>query len=348
VGLTSAIISLVPIVQAVAEEVQDAQWQLAFLDIPKAQEISRGDGVQVAVVDTGVQADHPDLRGRVLPGIDLISGGNGWLDANGHGTQMAGFVAAAGRAVGVAPAARILPVTAGTGVGANGGLPKISEAIRWATDNGARVICVSLGQAEQEDSMQQATKYAIDHDVIVVAAVGNRPGSTSVEYPAAYAGVIAAAGVDRNGNHADVSVTGPQVVLSAPAVDVITTTSGSKYGKATGTSAATAIIAGVAALVRSKYPNLSGPEVVRRLTATATDKGPPGRDNEYGYGIVNPVAALTADVAPLPTSAAPSPEVEPSDPGGRSNLVLVLVLAATALLIAGVAGAAWFMIHRRS
>lgn len=345
-GLALVLLSPVP---SHADDVRNAQWHHSFLDVPKSQTITTGAGVTVGVVDSGVQADHPDLEGQVLPGMDFISGGNGWLDGNGHGTKMAGLVAAHGRAGGIAPGAKILPVTAGTGVGALGGFPKVPEAIRWAADNGAKVICVAIGQAEEEGQLHEAIQYAAAQDVVVVAAVGNRPKSKAVEYPAAYSGVVAAGGVDRAGNHADVSVTGPQVTLAAPAVDVISTTFGGKYSKGTGTSDATAIIAGVAALVRSKYPSLSAPEVVRRLTATATDKGAPGRDDEYGYGIVNPVAALTADVAPLPTSASPSLGAEPSDPGGGSSMVLVvLVLTVTALLIAAVAGTAWYVISRRS
>src|SRR5262249_17027025 len=142
---------------------------------------------------------------------------------------------------------------------------------------------------------------AIAHDIVVVAGGGKRP-STTVQYPAAYPGVLAVAGVDEHGDHGIFSLTGPGVMLAAPGADILTTGLNHGYGYATGTSDSTAIVAGAAALVRSKFPKLSAVEVIHRLTATAIDKGPPGRDNLYGYGIVNLVGALTADVPPLSPS----------------------------------------------
>src|SRR5262249_32919679 len=150
-------------------------------------------------------------------------------------------------------------------------------------------------------------QYAIDRDVVVVAAVGNT-GTPDEPFPAAYPGVVGAAGVDRDGNHATVSVVSAHAVLAAPADDIMAPDTLSRPGSngslaASGTSNSTAIIAGAAALVRAKFPRLSAVEVIHRLTATADDKGPPGRDDQYGYGIVNLVNALTADVPPLTPSA---------------------------------------------
>ncbi|PSK65341.1 Subtilisin DY [Micromonospora sp. MH33] len=140
---------------------------------------------------------------------------------------------------------------------------------------------------------------AVDANIIVVAAAGNAPRETGVSYPASEQGVIAVGGVDRRGNHATLSVSGPEVDVVAPAVDIYSTGIGGGYRKSSGTSDATAIVAGAAALIRSKYPDLPAQEVAHRLTATAIDKGPPGRDDEYGYGVIDLVAALTADVPPL-------------------------------------------------
>ncbi|MEN3304116.1 MAG: hypothetical protein V7603_318 [Micromonosporaceae bacterium] len=151
--------------------------------------------------------------------------------------------------------------------------------------------------------------------------------------------MIAAAGIDKTGKHADLSVTGPEVVLSAPAVDIVTPGRNGQYITGSGTSAATAIIAGAAALVRAKYPNLPAAEVVHRLEATATDAGPPGRDDEYGYGILNLVGALTADVPPLqassPAQTSPAPPAADS-PKKTSNLPLIGVLLAVLLAAAAV------------
>jgi subtilisin family serine protease len=160
--------------------------------------------------------------------------------------------------------------------------------------------------------------------------------------------VVAVGGVDRNGKHAAVSVTGPKMVISGPAVDMASTGAHHSYNQGTGTSPSTAITAGVVALIRAKYPQLSATEVIHRLTATATDKGPPGRDDQYGYGIVNPDAALTATIPGEHTSAGPSqavttPGAEPASaapPTRKGNLAPVIVTAAVIALIviAGVLG----------
>jgi subtilisin family serine protease len=210
---------------------------------------------------------------------------------------------------------------------------------------------MALGGPGGTNDLRDAIRAAIEAGVVIVAASGNEPDNSSVAFPAAYPGVVAAAGVDRNGNHADLSVAGPQVVLAAPAVDIVTAGARGSYVTADGTSAATAIIAGVAALVRAKYPNLSAAEVVHRLTATAIDRGPPGRDDQYGFGIVNPVAALTAAVPPLtpsattagansPPSAANTPRAAPA---GNDSTALITT-AVCILLAACIVG---FIIIRR-
>jgi subtilisin family serine protease len=152
-------------------------------------------------------------------------------------------------------------------------------------------------------------------------------------FPAAYPGVVSVVGTDRNGNHATISVSGSTATLAAPAVDIYTTDirtgSHSGYSVGDGTSGATAIVSGVAALVRSKYPSMSAAEVAHRLEATADDKGPPGRDSDYGYGIVDPVKALTANVPPLTPSASVAPVVSPTQiapaAGHRSAAPLLVV-----------------------
>jgi subtilisin family serine protease len=166
-----------------------------------------------------------------------------------------------------------------------------------------------------------------------------------LQYPAAYPGVVAVAGVDRDGYHAEISVMSRTAVLAAPAVDIMTTRARniepSGYGTGTGTSDATAIVAGVAALVRARFPELSAEEVIHRMTYTADDRGPAGRDAQYGYGIVNPVAALTADVPPLhpPTSDPPT-----TMPGRTTGVpwLLVLIGSAVALVVLAIVASAVF------
>lgn len=355
----SAVLVLNSALPAIADVVRDMQWQLGFLEIDRVHAISRGDNVVVGEIDTGVDVRHPDLVDSVLPGIDLLGGDSrGWHDNSGHGTEIAGLLVAHGSAdrgalgsadrgaLGIAPRAKVLPVAAGDGSGIASSGPK---GIQWAVDHGARVICLAFGANRGSDAMESAVRYAMEHDVVLVAAAGNRDAATRVTYPAAYRGVIAVGGVDRRGLHAAVSVTGKEIVLTAPAVDIVSTAKGGGYGNGSGTSEAAAIIAGAAALVRSRFPDLPAAEVVHRLTATARDAGPPGRDELYGYGIVNLVGALTADVPPLPSDrtpsatamAAPAPAVARGT-GYPVPAILLLMVIAAALSTGG-----WLVLRGR-
>lgn len=264
--LAAAIASLclvnVATVRAYADDVRSAQWYLGYLHVADAHQISEGSGTVIAVVDSGVDAFQPDLSGNVLPGTDEYRGfsGDGRTDTYGHGTGIASLIAGHGHnnnsgILGIAPQARILPVRAGTG-----GSPfpeDVRKSISWAVTQGARIICVALG-GEPSDQWEPVLRAAVDADAVLIAAVGNtNQGATTVAWPAAYPGVLAAAGIDQTGKHADLSVTGPEVDLAAPAVNIVTAGLHGQYVRADGTSAATAIIAGAAALVRSKYPHLS-------------------------------------------------------------------------------------------
>ncbi|MEU8000202.1 S8 family serine peptidase [Catellatospora sp. NPDC049111] len=288
-----------------ADEVSDGQWFHSFLRTTEAHRITEGAGVTVAVIDSGVDATHPDLKGSVLPGADLTEEGlgNGWTDREGHGTAMAGLIAAHGKVRGLAPAAKIMPVRESVwGVGTT---TEIVDAINWATAQKVDVISISLAMDFDDPTMRTAVAAALKADIVVVAGAGNKPDS-AVGFPAAIPGVVAVAGVGRDGEHAKISVTGTAIVISAPSDDISSTGLGHLWRKGTGTSDATAIVAGAVALVRAKYPDLSGPEIVHRITSTAIDKGPAGRDAQYGFGVLDVVGALTADVPPLGSST-PSP-----------------------------------------
>jgi type VII secretion-associated serine protease mycosin len=340
---------LVTAVPAHADQIRGEQWHLRFLNVAAAHRVSQGEGVTVAVIDSGVDP-HPDIRNNLLPGADFLGHSDGRVDLKGHGTGMAGLIAAHGHgsqggALGIAPRAKILPVRytdletitdVGNGVG---------QSVRWASQHGARVISVSLGGGPDPND-RLAIEDAIAADIVVVAAAGNRPGDRVVQFPAAYPGVVAVGAIDRDGDVAQVSVLGSGIVIAAPGVDIVSTSNRGLYRKGTGTSGATAIVAGAVALIRSRYPDLSAAEVVHRLTATATDKGPKGRDDQYGYGVLNLVAALTADVPPLRAGAAPtmsSPVVPATTAvsasggsGGASlNPVAIGGAAGVALLVVG-------------
>ncbi|RAO06512.1 Cell wall-associated protease [Micromonospora noduli] len=337
-----------------AERIRDDQWHLRFLNVSRAQAVSQGEGVIVAVPDTGVDP-HPDLRENLLKGTDTVAdgSGDGQQDSNSHGTSMAGLIAAHGRgissgALGIAPKSKILPIKAASADNF-GEADDLAAAVEYAIANSAQVISISSGGASTP-RLVRAIKSALAANIIVVASVGNSPHSPTA-YPASEEGVIAVGGVDRAGQHAAISVTGPSIDVVAPAVDIYSTSYGGKYSKGTGTSSATAIVAGAAALIRSKYPYLPAREVAHRLTATAVDKGPPGRDDEYGYGVVDLVAALTADVPPLgfesvsaPAGAGPTTTAG-AQPGDESDSATARGLATLGVLVA--AGVGWAVIARR-
>ena len=312
-----------PPMPALADSIRDRQWYLRSLDIAQAHAITEGSGVVVAVVDTGTYP-HPDLRRNLIAGVDETANesGNGQKDAAGHGTGMASLIAAHGKSssggiLGIAPAAKIMPVRVTT-TGNNIVPAAMARGIGWATSRRARVINVSAG-AGPADDLEQAVSTAIAADIVVVAAAGNTSSGAIIDYPAALDGVLAVGATGRDGEHASVSVKSAKIQLCAPGVDITTARPGGGYSTANGTSDATAIVSGAVALVRAKFPQLSGPEVIHRLTATADDIGPPGRDDECGYGELDVVKALTADVPPLsvatPTAAA-TPSAAGSGPDG--------------------------------
>lgn len=328
-GAIAVLLAATPVL---AETVRQAQWHLDALNITAVQNITRGNGVTVAVIDTGVEV-HPDLAGHVLPGKGF--GASASLDPHddlgGHGTAMAGLIAAQGggenHALGIAPGVQILPLRV-SNTKKEGDIPPevsdahvVPEAIRYAVDNGAKVINISLaadGPATDEET--SAIAYAQSKDVVVVAGIGNDSVNFSAGHYALVPGVVVVSGTDRNDEIWEHSVVGPEVSIAAPAKDIVTTASrasgnASGYFIGSGTSQSTAIVSGAVALIRSKYPELKAPDVINRLITTARDIGKPGRDNLFGFGELDILKALTASVShvdknPLGTAVAPQTSTE--------------------------------------
>ncbi|MEV4710437.1 type VII secretion-associated serine protease mycosin [Micromonospora sp. NPDC049374] len=287
-----------------ADQVRDEQWQLDKLGARTAWRTSTGRGVVVAVIDSGVDGSHPDLTGQVLPGLDLVAP-NGATEADpvGHGTTVAGLIA--GRnddrrgVVGLAPDARILPVRVLDAENRYDDALIVAKGVRWAVDNGAKVINLSLGGNGDSAALAAAIDYAFARDVVVVACTGNLATSpeAKVWYPAREPGVIAVSGLERNSDNLwSGAITGRATVLTAPASGLVGARPPGGYWRVQGTSFAAPLVAATAALVRSRYPQMSAGDVVNRLLVTARDIGPTGRDERFGYGLVDPVAALTAEV----------------------------------------------------
>ncbi|MEV8064702.1 type VII secretion-associated serine protease mycosin [Streptomyces sp. NPDC085995] len=295
---------------------------------------STGEGITVAVIDTGVDPTNPDLKGRVLDGKDLAPAeraGDEHTDYDGHGTGMAGLIAGTGAygggkgAFGLAPGVKILPVRMPGPSDINGfaGPSYFSKAIRYATDSGAQVINISMTQQLNSPELTAAVQYALSHGSLIFAGVGNDGAKGNpVEYPAATPGVVGVAAVGKNLRRTSESEFGPQVDMAAPG-DEMVHACGGKTGlcKGHGTSDASAIASASAALIWSKHPTWTNNQVLRVMLNTIggpTDGAK--RNDSIGYGIVRPRIALKtpgdpgpADVYPLPDlAAAASPSSSPS------------------------------------
>ncbi len=282
------------------------QWALNAVDFESAWSISTGAGIKVAVVDTGVLGTHEDLAGSVVAGIDLASdqatydhADNGEVDPAGHGTHVAGIIAAhPNNGVGIAgaaPGVKIMPVRVLDATG-SGSSSNVAEGIIWAAEHGARVINLSLGGGPSP-GMQVAIQYALSKQVLTFAAAGNSyQDGNQPSYPAAYPEAIAVAAINQSSQHASFSNTGSYVDISAPG-DLIWSTYGqghAQYALMSGTSMATPFATATAALILGEKPSLGAAELRQIVEGSATDLGPAGRDNTYGYGLINPRGGLLA------------------------------------------------------
>ena len=304
------------------DTLRSQQWALNVLSAENTWVHSQGAGVTVAVIDTGVSAE-PDLAGQLLPGIDYVSpGGDGTNDQNGHGTHVAGIIAAlANNAIGIAglaPRAKILPVRVLDGTG-SGYDSDIATGIDYAADNGAKVINLSFGGPDNDPILSAAITYAQSKGALIVAAAGNsKTTGNAPSYPAAYPGVLAVGATDSTSAVAYFSNTGAYVQIAAPGVGIVSTYPGG-YATLSGTSMASPYVAATAALVESADPALTATAVAADLTKTADDLAPKGRDDASGAGLVDPLNAVCAVTSC--TTATPTPTPTPTRLATRVDLV---------------------------
>ncbi len=309
---------------------RDTPFEARVYDVDRLAPLATGAGVRVAVLDSGVDDAHPQLRGAVAAGRDLLHGNaDARQDCVGHGTAVAGIIAA--RPVpdvpfrGLAPGATIVPVRVtekeeigGEGVGDDAGPAEFAEAIGWAADPArgrARVINLSVVMTADDPRVRRAVADALDAGVVVVAAAGNNGAAdrgNPTPYPAAYPGVIGVGAVTAGGVRAPFSQHGEYVDLVAAGSGVTVPAPGGGHTAGEGTSYAAPYVAATAALLLERFPDLTPGQVWQRLVATADPAPGGGRSDEYGYGLLNPYRALTETLGPRVT-ASPAPAVVLTD-----------------------------------
>ncbi|MDF2046828.1 S8 family serine peptidase [Microbacterium sp. Kw_RZR3] len=303
-----------PVPEDPTDSVRASEYWLDQYGIRDAWKTTRGAGQTIAIIDTGIGRGPTEFNGAVAGGTDVSGAGSsdgrspvGAVDSN-HGSWVASLAASRGTGngrgmIGVAPEAELLSIS--IGFGASASVPfteQIAKAMRWAVDNGATVINLSLttNTLDWDPSWDDAFMYAFDHDVVVVVAAGNRgSGTDRVGAPATIPGVLAVGGVDPSGRaSSDASTQGITIGISAPSERLLGVSADGTLAQWNGTSGAAPIVAGIAALVRAAHPGMDANNVLNRLISTAKPAPgtSPGLDLLYGYGLVDASRAVTADV----------------------------------------------------
>ena len=283
------------------------QYGSSAIHAPQGWDINTGsNSVTIAIIDTGIDLTHPDLAGKIVAGYDFVNSDFDPQDDNGHGTHVSGIAAAiTNNSLGVAGiswGAKLMPLKALNAFG-NGTFDDVAAAIVWAADHGAQVVNLSLGGTNPSTILQSAVEYANAKGCVVIAAAGNT--GSSVLYPARYPSVIAVGATDNNNLHPAFSNTGPELSVSAPGVQIYSTLPLvlGGYGYKSGTSMSTPYTSGLVAILIGLGSSWSPDSIRTTLETTALDLGAPGKDNEFGYGLIQMDAAIQVL---LPTS---TPEI---------------------------------------
>jgi subtilisin family serine protease len=262
------------------------------IHLPEAHRLALGRNVAVAVIDSAVDVRHPDLEGAAVRAFDVVGDKDAKPDF--HGTAIAGIIRSRGVVEGVAPQAELMAVRAF--LTRPGALPETTTdhllaAIEWAVGNGAKVLNMSF-VGPRNSALQEMLEAASRKGVVLIAAAGNAGPKAPPAFPAAFPGVIAVTAVDaadRRYRHAN---RGRYISIAAPGVDVLAPVDGGKHELLSGTSFATAYVSGIAALLLERDPTLDAASIARLIAAGADDLGPAGRDDDFGAGRVNALAAL--------------------------------------------------------
>jgi type VII secretion-associated serine protease mycosin len=294
------------------------QWNLPLIQAEKAWKMGKGNGkVKVAVIDTGIDLAHPDLQGHLLPGYNAVASGEEPYDDVGHGTHVAGIIAARiNNFEGIAGLSwfnPLIPIKVLDETG-SGQSFAVADGIIWATDNGAKVINLSLGNYARSQFLLDAVRYAYSRDVVLIAAGGNE-STDQLSYPAAFPEVLAVAAVDEKKNRAPFSNYGPYIDVAAPGVHIASTFPGDSYAALSGTSMAAPHVAALAALMRSACPTMKNRQVMSIIKTTASDIGAKGPDALTGYGLINVEKAMrTARKACVAVQQKTNPIIKPDHP----------------------------------
>ena len=302
------------------------QYVIEKLHLDEAHKLATGSNVLIAVIDSAIDINHPDLAGAVIEQYDAVGRPE---KPHPHGTGMVGAIVAHQRLMGIAPAAKILAVRAFSSNSAQSPeatTRNILAGMEWAISKGARIINMSFA-GPYDPMMQLAMKNAHAKGVVLIAASGNRGPKSPPLYPAADPNVIGVTATDQDDKLFDKAVRGPQVAVAAPGVDVMVPAPADAYQLTTGTSVAAAHVSGVAALLIERYPTVSAATVLEVLTATAKQLNPKGRDDLTGWGLVDPAAALAElesrmDDGKVATAATPAPAATAATPAIGTPLPL--------------------------
>lgn len=280
-----------------APPAQTTPWGVMKMGALSVWSFTQADPIKVGIVDTGIDTTHPDLLANLKGGVSCVGYTSSYNDDNGHGSHVAGIVAAADNSigvVGVAPKADLYAIKVLNRKG-SGYLSDIITGLDWAKNNGVQVVNMSLGTNSYSSDFALAVQRTAAAGVVVVCAAGN-DGPGAVDYPGAFPEAIAVAATDSNDNVASWSSVGPQVAVAAPGVSVYSTYKSGGYATLSGTSMATPHVAGTVALMLTQPdPDGNGwepAEVKAKLESTALDLGPAGFDTRYGYGLVQAAAAV--------------------------------------------------------